>query len=61
MDDSFWFTKKEIAVLLGCSTDTISHHLEDIFITKELDRSSVVKETLIFANDKKIYKTKLYN
>lgn len=59
--DDFWFTKEEMAVLLGCSRDAISHHLEGVFISKELDRSSTVKETFIVSDENIIFKKKLYN
>jgi hypothetical protein len=61
LNDTFWLPQKLIAQLFGCSADNISLHLKNIFITGELDSTSVTEEFSATASDGKNYKTKFYN
>jgi hypothetical protein len=59
--DTFWLTQKEMAELFGCSSDNISLHLKNIFITNELDQSLVTEKSSATAADGKNYTTNFYN
>jgi len=61
LNDTFWLPQKAIAALFGCSTDNVSLHLKNIFISGELEANSVTEEFTATANDGKNYKTKFYN
>jgi hypothetical protein len=58
---TFWLTQAEIAALFDTSLQNVSLHLKNIFENNELDRASVLKESLITAADAKAYTTRLYN
>lgn len=60
-DESVWLTQKGMAELFGCSTDNISLHLKNIFVSGELEENSVAEESSVTASDHKKYKTKVYN
>jgi hypothetical protein len=60
-NDSFWLSQKMIAQLFGCSTDNVSLHLKNIFLSEELNQDSVTEEFSATASDGKKYKTKFYN
>jgi hypothetical protein len=60
-NENFWLTQKAMAQLFDCSTDNISLHLKNIFISNELAENSVVEVFSVTANDGKNYKTKFYN
>jgi hypothetical protein len=59
--DTVWLTQKMMAELFGCSVDSISLHLKNIFREGELDEKSVVEESSITAADGKKYRAKFYN
>ncbi len=61
LNDTFWLTQKAIAELFDCSTDNVSLHLKNIFISEELMANSVTEEISVTARDGKNYKTKFYN
>jgi hypothetical protein len=61
IDGTVWLTQADIADLFDSSKQNVSLHLKNIFADKELDESSVVKESLTTAADGKRYTTKLYN
>ena len=44
--ETFWLTLNQIAELFGTSKQLVSHHLQNIFETKELRRAATVKEYL---------------
>ena len=56
-----WLTQLEIAELFQTTKQNVSLHAKNILEEGELDRDSVVKESLTTAADGKRYKTKLYN
>ena len=58
-EENLWLTQKLMAELFECSIDSISLHLKNIFLEKELNEKSVVEEYSITANDGKKYKTEL--
>ncbi|MCK5522288.1 MAG: hypothetical protein KAI83_04055 [Thiomargarita sp.] len=56
--DTVWLTQAQMVELFGKTKQNISLHINNIFKEGELDKSSVVKESLITALDGKQYKTK---
>ncbi|VVC35202.1 Virulence protein RhuM-like [Cinara cedri] len=46
-NDNLWLTQKHMAELFGCSNDNISLHLKNIYLSKELDKSSTTEELSI--------------
>ncbi len=40
-DETIWLTQKAMSILFNCSTDNISLHLKNIFLTNELTEKSV--------------------
>ncbi len=59
--DTIWATQEQIASVFATTKQIISYHVVNIFKEGELDKSSVVKESLTTAADGKKYKTKHYN
>ncbi|OQY56505.1 MAG: hypothetical protein DRR08_05085 [Candidatus Parabeggiatoa sp. nov. 2] len=59
--DTVWLTQAQMMALFGKTKQNISLHINNIFKEGELDKASVVKESLITAADGKQYKTKRYN
>lgn len=60
-NDTVWLTQAQMAELFETTKQNISLHTNNIFKEKELERISVVKESLITASDGKSYRTKIYN
>lgn len=60
-DENVWLTQKLIAELFGVDVRTVNEHLINIFFEQELDKTSVVRNFRITANDDKTYDTKHYN
>lgn len=60
-DENIWLTQKTMAQLFDCSVDNISLHLKNIFLSKELDESSVTEESSATASDGKTYRMKFYS
>ncbi len=60
-DETVWLTQAQMAELFQTSKQNISLHTNNIFKEKELETSSVVKESLTTAVDGKKYRTKYYN
>jgi hypothetical protein len=60
-NDNVWLTQYQIATLFVQTKQNISLHINNCFKEKELDPTSVVKESLTTAADGKKYKTKFYN
>ena len=56
-ENTVWLTQKEISVLFETTISNVNIHLKNILKEGELD-NSVFKESLITANDGKIYLTK---
>lgn len=60
-DESLWLTQKMMGELFEISVKTISEHLKNIFDSKELDNTSVIRNFRITASDGKNYNTQFYN
>lgn len=60
-DETVWLTQQQMAELLQTSKQNISLHTSNIFKEKELEKDSVVKESLTTAQDGKKYRTKYYS
>lgn len=60
-DETVWLTQTQMVELFLATKQNISLHISNIFKEGELNKSSVVKDSLITATDGKKYKTKLYN
>src|SRR3989344_2119608 len=59
--DSVWLTQKLMAELFDVNIRTINEHLVNIFSTRELNKTSVVRKFRITAEDGKSYNTNHYN
>ena len=59
--ETVWLTQAQMADLFSQTKQNISLHIGNIFKEGELERDSVVKESLTTAADGKRYKTKSYN
>jgi hypothetical protein len=60
-EENVWLSQQHMATLFQTSKQNISLHLQNIFSDEELNRDSVVKESLTTASDGKKYRIKLYN
>ncbi len=60
-NETVWLTQAQMTELFQTSKQNISLHVNNIFKEGELDRNSVVKDSLTTASDGKKYKTKFYN
>lgn len=60
-DDTVWLTQAQMAELFDTTKQNVSLHANNCFREGELERSSVVKESLTTAEDGKRYKTTYYN
>ena len=60
-DESIRLTQKAMAELFGCSTDNISLHLKNIFVSGELEKDSVTEKISATATGGKKYPTQFYN
>ena len=61
LENTLWITQNQMAELFKTTKQNISLHANNCFKEGELDKKSVVKESLTTAADGKNYKTKLYN
>ena len=61
LKNTVWLTQNQMADLFKTTKQNISLHANNCFKEGELDKKSVVKESLTTAADGKNYKTKLYN
>lgn len=61
LENTVWLTQNQMAELFKTTKQNISLHANNCFKEGELDKKSVVKESLTTATDGKNYKTKLYN
>ena len=59
--DTIWATQEQIAKLFEVSIPNVNMHLKNIFKTRELMQNSVIKDSLITAQDGKRYRAKFYN
>lgn len=60
-DETVWLTQQQMAELLQTTKQNISLHTSNIFKEKELEKDSVVKDSLTTAQDGKKYRTKYYS
>lgn len=60
-DDNLWLTQNQLVELYHSSKSNISEHLKSIFVSGELEESSVVRIFRTTAADGKNYNTKHYN
>ena len=60
-DETVWLTQQQIADLFGTKRPAITKHLNNIFLSGELDELSVCSILEHTATDGKTYKTKFYN
>lgn len=60
-EDTVWLTQAQMVDLFETTKQNISLHINNIFKEGELEKSSVVKESLITAKDGKRYRSALYN
>ena len=42
-DETFWLSQKKMAELFAVDVRTINEHLQNIFITKELEREATIR------------------
>ena len=59
--ETVWLTQQQIADLFGTKRPAITKHLNNIFKSSELNRSSVCSILERTASDGKVYKTQFYN
>ena len=60
-DEDVWLSQKMMGVLYDVETNTINYHLKKIFLDRELEEDSVIREFRITAQDSKTYNTNHYN
>lgn len=60
-NENVWLSQKLMAELFETTIANINMHLKNIFLQRELDEKSVIKNFLITALDGKNYKTKHYS
>ncbi|MBP5637995.1 MAG: virulence RhuM family protein [Victivallales bacterium] len=60
-DENIWMSQKMLAAVYSVEVPNITYHLRKLFEDAELEKSSVVKEILITANDGKNYRVNHYN
>ena len=60
-EENVWLTQKAMAELYQTTKQNISLHVKNIYKEGELDKDSVVKESLTTALDGKNYQTQFYN
>jgi hypothetical protein len=60
-DDTVWLTQAQMAELFQTTRNNITLHIGNVFKEKELEQTSVCKDSLLTAEDGKKYKTKFYN
>ena len=60
-DETVWLSQAQMVLLFQQTKQNISLHINNIFKEKELDRNSVVRDSLTTAKDGKKYKTSFYN
>ena len=60
-EETIWMSLDEIAVLFCRDNSVILRHIKNIFLTDELNESSVVAKNATTANDGKVYQVTYYN
>lgn len=59
--DTVWLTQGQMSELFSTTKQNVSLHINNCFREGELDRDSVVKDSLTTASDGKMYSTKYYS
>lgn len=59
--DTVWLSLNQMAELFGRDKSVISRHLKNVFVSKELDRDSVVAKNATTAADGKSYDVEYFN
>jgi hypothetical protein len=60
-DESVWLTQQQMTTLFDQTKQNIGLHINNCFKERELDKKSVVKDSLTTATDGKQYLVKYYN
>ncbi len=60
-NETVWLSQQQMATLFDTTKQNVSLHINNIFKEGELNKNSVVKESLTTASDGKCYKTKSFN
>ncbi len=60
-NETVWLSQQQIATLFDTTKQNVSLHINNIFKEGELNKDSVVKESLTTAADGKKYRTAFYN
>jgi hypothetical protein len=60
-DETIWLSQRMMAELFDVDVRTINEHLQNLFISNELDKISVIRNFRITATDGKNYNTQFYN
>jgi hypothetical protein len=60
-DETVWLTQAQMSELFQTTRNNITLHISNVFKEKELEQTSVCKDSLLTAEDGKKYKTKFYN
>ncbi|MDR1311714.1 MAG: virulence RhuM family protein, partial [Burkholderiaceae bacterium] len=60
-DETVWATQKGMAEIFDVEPNTITYHLKNIFVSKELESNSVTRKIRATAADGKSYLTSFYN
>jgi hypothetical protein len=60
-EETVWLTQAQMMTLFDTTKQNVSLHINNCFREGELDKNSVVKESLTTAADGKVYKTEHYN
>lgn len=61
LDETFWLSQKRLAELFAVDRSVVTRHLQNVFISKELDENSVCANFAHTAEDGKTYNTRFYN
>jgi len=56
-----WASQKGMGEIFNVESNTINYHLKEIFVSNELDESSVTRKIRVTAADGKNYDTNFYN
>jgi hypothetical protein len=59
--ETFWLSQKRMAELFGVDRTVITKHLQNVFLTNELEEVSVCVKFAHTAEDGKVYQTNFYN
>jgi len=60
-DETIWLSQRMMAELFDVDVRTINEHLQNLFSSNELDKTSVIRNFRITATDGKNYNTQFYN